>query len=335
MGVLTAAAKGRDEIMRRPVWMRVWVASLLLIGCAARAAPTVSSRSATLVPTEMLDPTSTLTEMSATTPMSAEMPDPMLTPEVTQLPPLPEKGGTTVTFTVVYDNNGYDPDLGTAWGFSCWIEAGEATVLFDTGGDSATLLDNLAKLDLDPHEIDAVVLSHVHGDHTGGLAGLLATGIRPTVYTPSAFPESFKTDVRARTDLVEVTAPLEIAPGVYTTGQVGSRIVEQALVVQTTAGWVVVTGCAHPGIVEMVRRAKAVTDGQVVLAMGGFHLGGASERQIEEIIAQLDAMNVRRVAPCHCTGDQARRMFVDAYGADCALAGVGWAVHIGPDGSDF
>jgi 7,8-dihydropterin-6-yl-methyl-4-(beta-D-ribofuranosyl)aminobenzene 5'-phosphate synthase len=82
----------------------------------------------------------------------------------------------------------------------------------------------------------------------------------------------------------------------------------------------------------MVRRAKAVTDGQVVLAMGGFHLGGASKRQIEDIIAELRAIDVQRLAPCHCTGDQARRMFVDAYGPECTLAGVGWAVGIDPYG---
>jgi 7,8-dihydropterin-6-yl-methyl-4-(beta-D-ribofuranosyl)aminobenzene 5'-phosphate synthase len=297
--------------MRRPVWMRVWIASLLVIGCAARPAPTVSSRSATLMPTKM--------------------PNPTLTPEVTQVPPSPEEGAT-VTFTVVYDNNGYDPVLRTAWGFSCWVKAGEATVLFDTGGDSATLLDNLAKLSLDPDEIDAIVLSHIHSDHTGGLTGLLATGIRPTVYAPAAFPKSFKADVSARTDLVEVTGPIEISPGVYSTGQVGSNIAEQALVVQAGAGWAIVTGCAHPGIVEMVRGAKEVAGSGVMLAMGGFHLGGASESQIEDIIAKFRRLGVQRVAPCHCTGDRARRMFVDAYGADCALAGVGWVVRIGPDG---
>lgn len=330
---------------RQSMWMRLWIVSLLLIGCAARPAPTVSSRPATptptempaptLMPTETLDPTLTPTKMPDPTLTPTKTPDSTLTPEVIQPSPSPEEEGTTVTFTVVYDNNGYDPNLRAAWGFSCWVEASEATVLFDTGGDSAILLDSLAKLGLDPHEIDAVVLSHVHGDHTGGLAGLLATGIRPTVYVPSAFPASFKADVRTRTHLVEVTVPLEISPGVYTTGQVGSSIIEQALVVQTAAGWVVVTGCAHPGIVEMVRRAKEITDGQIALAMGGFHLGGASERQIEEIITQFRAMDVQRIAPCHCTGDQARRMFVDAYGPDCALAGVGWVVHIGPDGSDF
>jgi 7,8-dihydropterin-6-yl-methyl-4-(beta-D-ribofuranosyl)aminobenzene 5'-phosphate synthase len=202
-------------------------------------------------------------------------------------------------------------------------------VLFDTGGDSATLLGNMAKVDLDPEAIDAVVLSHIHGDHTGGLMGLLDSGARPTVYMPAAFPASFKADVRARTDLVEVTGPMEVMPGVYTTGQVGSGIVEQALVVETSAGLVIVTGCAHPGIVEMVRRAKEVTAGEVALVMGGFHLGGASRGQIEGIIAEFHRLGVEQVAPCHCTGDQARRMFAEAFGTGCTLAGVGWAMSMG------
>jgi 7,8-dihydropterin-6-yl-methyl-4-(beta-D-ribofuranosyl)aminobenzene 5'-phosphate synthase len=165
------------------------------------------------------------------------MPSLTLTPELTVVSPLAEEG-RMARFTVVYDNNEHDPALRTAWGFSCWVETGEATVLFDTGGDGATLLGNMAELNLDPQEIDAVVLSHIHGDHTGGLAGLLETGARPTVYVPAAFSDSFKADARARTDLVEVTGPMEILPGVYTTGQLGSDIVEQALVVETGAGLV-------------------------------------------------------------------------------------------------
>jgi 7,8-dihydropterin-6-yl-methyl-4-(beta-D-ribofuranosyl)aminobenzene 5'-phosphate synthase len=228
-----------------------------------------------------------------------------------------------VTFTVVYDNNQHDPALRTDWGFSCWVETGERVTLFDTGGDGGILLDNMAALDLDPQAIEAVVLSHIHGDHTGGLARLLDTGVEPIVYVPAAFPASFKAEVRARTQLVEVTGAAEIAPGIYTTGQVGSRIVEQALAVQTEAGWVVVTGCAHPGIVEMVRRAQEITEGDVVRVMGGFHLGSASKGQIERIVAAFQEMGVRQVAPCHCTGDRARRILSDAYGADCTLAGVG------------
>lgn len=232
-----------------------------------------------------------------------------------------------MTFTIVYDNNAYDPALRTSWGFSCWVETDEATVLFDTGGDGATLIDNITKLGLDPQEIDAVVLSHAHGDHTGGLGTVLAEGVRPTVYVPASFPASFKRDVRARTDLVEVSEAVTIAPGLHTTGQVGSSIVEQALAVETNEGLVVVTGCAHPGVVDMVRRAKEVADGEIALVMGGFHLGGASAGQIERIIAEFRNLGVKRVAPCHCTGDEARHAFVEAFGEDAILAGVGWSTE--------
>jgi 7,8-dihydropterin-6-yl-methyl-4-(beta-D-ribofuranosyl)aminobenzene 5'-phosphate synthase len=232
-----------------------------------------------------------------------------------------------MTFTIVYDNNAYDPALRTSWGFSCWVETDEATVLFDSGGDGATLIHNLKGLGLDPQEIDAVVLSHAHGDHTGGLGAVLATGVRPTVYVPASFSESFKKDVRARTKLVEVSESMVVAPGIHTTGEVKSNVVEQALAVETDEGLVVVTGCAHPGIVDMVHCAKEVADGEVILVMGGFHLGGASQGRIERIIGDLRGLGVKRVAPCHCTGDKARQAFVDAFGDDADLAGVGWSTE--------
>ena len=232
-------------------------------------------------------------------------------------------------FTVVYDNNKYDTTLRTGWGFSCWVESGETTVLFDTGGDGATLLGNIAKLNLDPQAIDAVMLSHVHGDHTGGLASLLNKAAGPTVYVPTAFPASFKRDVQVRVDLVEVREPLEIAPKLYTTGQVGSSIVEQALVVETDAGSVVVTGCAHPGIVAMVRHAKEAVAGEIALVLGGFHLGSASRRKIKNIITEFRRLDVQGVAPSHCTGDRARRIFANAYDDGCVLPGVGWAINVG------
>jgi 7,8-dihydropterin-6-yl-methyl-4-(beta-D-ribofuranosyl)aminobenzene 5'-phosphate synthase len=120
-----------------------------------------------------------------------------------------------------------------------------------------------------------------------------------------------------------------ISPGVCTTGQVGTGIVEQALVVETDAGSVIVTGCAHPGIVEMVRKGKEITAGEVALVLGGFHLGKASRGQTKEIVSTFRRLGMQRVAPCHCTGDRARRLFVDAYGMDCTLAGVGWVVRVG------
>jgi 7,8-dihydropterin-6-yl-methyl-4-(beta-D-ribofuranosyl)aminobenzene 5'-phosphate synthase len=81
-----------------------------------------------------------------------------------------EKGKDAVTITVAYDENPYDPRLQTAWGFGCLVEIGEKTVLFDTGGDGVTLLRNVVTLETEPTSIDTIVLSHVHANHTGGLA---------------------------------------------------------------------------------------------------------------------------------------------------------------------
>lgn len=228
-----------------------------------------------------------------------------------------------VRITVVYDNNAYDAALQTAWGFSALVETTAATVLFDTGGDAPTLLSNMAALGIDPHTIDAIALSHIHRDHTGGLAGLLDTGIRPTVYAPAAFPTDFKNTVSARTDMVEVTGPMQIAPGIHVTGEVGTDIVEQALVVETTDGLVVVCGCAHPGVVEMTRRAAESVGTQIALVMGGFHLGQATQAQISRTIDGLNALNVQRVAPSHCTGDPARQAFSAAFGENYVLIGAG------------
>ena len=256
-------------------------------------------------------------------------------PDVGTMSPTPQVKIEHLTLTIVYDNNAHDARLRTEWGFACLVETEQNTVLFDTGGNGAILLDNMAKLGIDPQTIEAVVLSHAHGDHTGGLQALLAAGVRPTVYVLASFPLLFKNEVRGYTQLVEIKAPAEIAPGIYTTGPgiqttggASSQILEQALVIEAANGPIVLTGCAHPGIVEMVRRARQVVDQDPALVMGGFHLGGASQSQVQAIIDELRQLGVRQVAPCHCTGDQARRWFAVAFGRDCILAGVGQVIEM-------
>ena len=230
--------------------------------------------------------------------------------------------------TIVYDNRTLDPNLASAWGFSCLV--GD-DLLFDTGGDGRTLLSNMAQMGIDPARIKTVVLSHAHGDHTGGLGGLLGTGVRPTVYVPRSFPARFKADVRSLTTLVEVHGPVEIRPGIHTTGEVGRGLVEQALAVETEEGLVVITGCAHPGVVEMVRRAQSVGARlpRPYLVLGGFHLGGASKRQVKRIIADFRDLGVQKAAPCHCTGDRAIEIFAEEYGEDFVRVGVGCVITVG------
>ena len=234
-----------------------------------------------------------------------------------------------MTITILYDNNAYDERLKTAWGFSCLVERGDLALLFDTGGDAVTLLSNMQTLGLDPTEIDTIVLSHIHGDHVGGLGGILAVNEETTLYLPRSFPASFKEQVKAHARVVEVHEPMEIAEGIYTTGEMGWGILEQSLVVVTEPGLVVITGCAHPGVVNIVAKAKEITGGEVYLVMGGFHLGGASQAAIEGIVEDFRELGVQKAAPCHCSGDLARSMFEGAYGEDFVRVGVGSRLEVG------
>ncbi len=323
---------------------------LLLAGCGATPSPATIPPPTALatvppaitsppLPTVRQDlptaafPSPTLTATPVLSAVEGEAEGLTPTPQPTSLPTKEIMEPKTLTLTIVYDNNAYDPRLKTAWGFSCLIEYQEQVILFDTGGDSPTLLANMATLGIDPGEIEAVVLSHIHGDHTDGLSGLLPiAGDGLTVFVPQSFPARFKDAVRTRTHLVEVHEPEEIGDGVYTTGEMGTGIIEQSLMVRTDEGLVVVTGCAHPGIVEVVRKAKALSDSddEVYLVLGGFHLGGKSRREIEGILSEFRRLGVRKVAPCHCTGEQAIRMFRQDYGEDFIQAGAGKVIRILP-----
>jgi 7,8-dihydropterin-6-yl-methyl-4-(beta-D-ribofuranosyl)aminobenzene 5'-phosphate synthase len=237
----------------------------------------------------------------------------------------------TVHLTVLYDNYLYNDGLHTAWGFSCLVEVGKRTTLFDTGGDAETLLSNMAALKINPHQIEIVVLSHVHGDHTGGLFSLLELNNALTVYLPASFPKDFKERVKTYgASVVEVQGPTEIIPGVWSTGEMGTGIKEQALVVQSPKGLLVVTGCAHPGVINMVKRAKEIAGDKIHLVVGGFHMAGMSQKQIQEVIRALQELGVEEVAPCHCSGDLTRQLFHEAYGDSFHLAGVGWSIELGP-----
>ncbi len=152
---------------------------------------------------------------------------------------------------VVFNNVPYKAGLKTSWGFACLIEGLDKTVLFDTGGNGDILLSNMQRLGLDPEGVDAVVLSHVHGDHTGGLNAFLARNPDVTVYMPDSFPASFQREVKRLGAVTEtVSGPQQLMDSLYSTGEMGWAIKEQALIVETRQGLIVITGCAHPNVAE-------------------------------------------------------------------------------------
>lgn len=235
-----------------------------------------------------------------------------------------------LTITVVHDNYPCVGSLKCAWGFSALVTGLRQTILFDTGSDGTLLLENMAALQIEPSRIDTVVLSHIHGDHTGGLAGFLGASARVEVYLPRRFPAGVKEVVRGYgATVIEVAGPQEIRPNVYTTGVMGRLVKEQALVVRTQRGLVVLTGCAHPGVARMVERVKSLHPENILLVMGGFHLEWATAGKVEEIIAVFKSHGVQYVAPTHCSGERAKQLFQQRYGAGYIEAGVGKTLSVG------
>jgi 7,8-dihydropterin-6-yl-methyl-4-(beta-D-ribofuranosyl)aminobenzene 5'-phosphate synthase len=236
-----------------------------------------------------------------------------------------EEASGTVRITILYDNYAYKPTLKSDWGFAALIETGDQVILFDTGASGSVLLKNMAALEVDPARITTLIFSHIHEDHTAGVRKLFDAGAHPqTIYVLPSFPQDFKDRMSEVGEVVEVESGLEIAPGVVSTGELtGGETPEEALLISTAEGIVVLTGCAHPGIVRIVQRANTLTDQPIRMAMGGFHLLETDPGSVDAIIARLQDLGVEQIAPSHCTGDYAIRQFKTAYGDNFVRLSVG------------
>lgn len=234
-----------------------------------------------------------------------------------------------ITLSVVFDNITYKEGFKGSWGFSLVVSIPNTTFLFDTGGNGGILLRNMEQIGIDPKIVGIVILSHNHHDHTGGLQGFLEYNPDVALYLPGSFPKGFKDVSRDYgADVFEVKGPFEITGGVTTTGEMGDTIVEQSLIIVTDSGLIVITGCAHPGIVEVVSMAKEIAAGDVLLLIGGFHLFDKGVDEVRGIINRLKDIGVKNVAPCHCTGDGAIRMFKEAYVDNFIRIGAGSVIEM-------
>ena len=234
-----------------------------------------------------------------------------------------------ISITILYDNYVFTEGLKSDWGFSCILKGTEKTVLFDTGTKAELFLENIEKLKIDPKEVDIVVISHNHGDHTGGLFAFLGKNSNVSVYLPPSCSSSFVQDVKGTGARVVIPdAPVEICKGAHLTGPMGTQIIEQSMIVDTAEGIVVITGCAHPGIVDIVRKSKEIIPNDIYMVLGGFHLQRKTEAELKQIISEFRKLDVRKVGPTHCTGDRAIKMFKQAYESDFVRMGVGRTLKI-------
>jgi 7,8-dihydropterin-6-yl-methyl-4-(beta-D-ribofuranosyl)aminobenzene 5'-phosphate synthase len=226
--------------------------------------------------------------------------------------------------SIVYNNVAFSDEMELDWGFSCVVRNTGRTILFDTGGDGRILLKNMAKLGINPQEIDTVFLSHQHGDHIGGVTDFLSQNPKVTVYVPKSFSSALHKKVKnPSTKIIPVSEPNTLYENVYSTGEMGTWLKEQSLVLDTPMGAVVITGCAHPGILNIVRKAKQLVHKDVCLVMGGFHLLNKNASEIDRIIRVLKEMGVQKVSPSHCTGEEAMLRFKRAWGENFIPGGCG------------
>ena len=217
-----------------------------------------------------------------------------------------------ITIKIIFDNCRGVEGFQEGWGFSCLIDLGNRKVLFDTGADPKAFFYNLANFSIPCEEITHVVFSHKHSDHIAGLEQVLdklKEGSR--LYVPKNFPTK---KIPSKVQLNTVNDFTKIDDQIYClTLKAGWRLYEQALVLKTSKGLVIVTGCAHPGIVHLIESAQKHLNEPVHLVLGGFHLFRDKGKAIQKIVDQFQSLQVECAAPCHCTGDAAIEQFRHVY----------------------
>jgi 7,8-dihydropterin-6-yl-methyl-4-(beta-D-ribofuranosyl)aminobenzene 5'-phosphate synthase len=229
--------------------------------------------------------------------------------------------------TVIYDNLVYDDRFTTSHGFACVVDVRgpetETRILFDTGGDGSVLAGNLSLAGRKCADFDAVVISHNHWDHAGGLEIVLQRKPEVTVYLPEReMAGQISQRVPLKNPVFGEAEPNRVAHGVWTTGVIENRKDEQGLVLSTPKGLAVITGCAHPGIVRMVKAVEKRFGENVFLILGGFH------RPPTAAARELRSMGVKYAAPSHCTGEESTRAMKKAFDEGFIESGAGRVVRI-------
>ena len=221
---------------------------------------------------------------------------------------------------ILFDSNTEKKNILTGWGFSCLVDN---CILFDAGVDETSLLHNMRNMGVRLDELEAVVISHDHLDHTGALWGVLKRREGIKVYACPGFSKEFKKKVSdLRGELIESDTFFGIRKNIYVTeamqGEYKKQLIEeQALVVKTKMGITVITGCAHPGIVKIVKKVQETFPKEkIYCVLGGFHLKGNRKKEINTVIMQLKSLEVEKIGPTHCSGEKAMPFFKEEYGGN-------------------
>jgi 7,8-dihydropterin-6-yl-methyl-4-(beta-D-ribofuranosyl)aminobenzene 5'-phosphate synthase len=268
--------------------------------------------------------------------------------------------------TILYDAFGKPSNMIKDWGISVLIEFNGKRILFDTGNNAEIFAHNVETAGVDLLDLDFVIASHRHLDHTAGLNHLMNVNSAVKIYAPkesfgvfgSALPSAFyrkKEDLPAHLRYYDGEPPekmtfgsawpegnfnyidstTEIIPGMHVIALVSDtpgtkELRELSLVIETAEGLVVIVGCSHPGVDLIVKEASKINK-RIHLVLGGFHMPTATDDKIRSVADTLmSKLQVQHLAPGHCTGEPAQDVFRDLWGSRYIYSGVGSIISL-PD----
>ncbi len=237
--------------------------------------------------------------------------------------------------TVLFDEETVSQNLKTGFGLSLLIND---TVIFDTGSNGKALLHNLSKLNINIEEINTIVVSHEHWDHTGGLAELLSATINPNVYVCPGFSRELKKGVqKAGGKIHMMDGVTKITKDIYSTGEIFSTyknmpMPEQSLVVKKSYDRAaLICGCCHYNLantIEDIRNNIVSYFNRTLLldsVIGGFHLKHETYISLEKLNKILFEQGTNKITPLHCCGDNGKKYFRNNFAGtynDCKVGSV-------------
>lgn len=268
-----------------------------------------------------------------------------------------------ITITTLLENSTVRHNLLSQHGQSLLIELDGKKLIFDVGEVYEGFIYNLEQYKLRLEDITAFIISHRHIDHIGSLTKLLPllTGQRLLLPTQMGNPDTkptgpkYKflkndengscnvaispedvTQIMSYTNVEVVSEPMQIMENLWSTGCVGNKMEEQALVYdQKELGLTLIVGCSHPGLRIFVEKAKEITGNDKIRAIiGGFHFNPLSDEEVVEQAKYFDALNLECLMPNHCTGvkqtDLLRKILADKVKISKTYSvGTGNSVSIG------
>ena len=241
-------------------------------------------------------------------------------------------GFNSVHLTILVDNEVYLEGLGSTWGFSVYVEAEmegmKKAVLMDTSGSFNTFTYNVSKLRVDLSSVDAIFISHWHGDHCGCLKEVLEMlKSKIPVYLPSYDRSGVKLIEKLGATPIICSKPKTFLEGFMSTGCLGRWTKEHSLIIKLESlGFILLTGCAHPGVIKIANHAKRLLENFNLRAViGGFHISSRKEGKIVGSFMKENKVEV--VSPCHCTGEDAKQAIFEVLGRNCARCGAGRTFH--------